>query len=29
MILTEDGEVEFAVLRDRSGSFESQLIGKK
>jgi putative transposase len=27
-ILTEDGEVEIAVPRDRSGSFEPQLIAK-
>lgn len=27
-ILTEDGEIEIAVPRDRAGSFEPQLIGK-
>src|SRR6266536_4831740 len=27
-ILTEDGEVEIAVPRDRAGSFEQQLIAK-
>jgi len=27
-VLTEDGEVEIAVPRDRAGSFEPQLIGK-
>lgn len=27
-ILTEDGEIEIAVPRDRAGSFEPQLIAK-
>src|ERR671939_1770297 len=27
-ILTEDGEIDIAVPRDRAGSFEPQLIGK-
>src|SRR5512136_1882441 len=27
-VLTEDGEIEIAVPRDRAGSFEPQLIGK-
>jgi putative transposase len=27
-VLTEDGEVEIAVPRDRAGSFEPQLIAK-
>ena len=27
-VLTEDGEIEIAVSRDRAGSFEPQLIGK-
>jgi putative transposase len=27
-VLTEDGEIEIAIPRDRAGSFEPQLIGK-